>query len=271
MSNIINLLFRRQLVLKTNRWLMLFLFFFSFMGSLKVAQANTPRQNAPAQLSNILKQIDTAATQKNVNSVMQFYSSNFKHGDGLNRQGMKQALTSLWQRYPNLRYTTKVTSWKSQGNGIVAETVTNIRGLASPKSQYMGMNSTIKSRQRIQGSKILSQEILSERTQITSGKNPPTVDIRLPQQVKVGQNYTFDAIVEKPLGEDYLLGAAVDEPIRPSSYLKPSSVDLELLSAGGLFKIGRAPSTPGSQWISAVLLRGDGMTMITQRLQVVKK
>lgn len=241
------------------------------MGSLKVAQANTPKENAPTQLSNILKQIDTAATKKNVEGVMQFYSPSFKHGDGLNRQGMKKALASLWQRYPNLSYTTRVESWKSEGNAIVANTVTNVKGLPSAASKYMGMNSVIKSRQKIQGSKILSQEILSERTQITSGKNPPTVDIRLPQQVKVGQNYTFDAIVEQPLGEDYLLGAAIDEPIRPSSYLKPSSVDLELLSAGGLFKIGRAPLKPGSQWVSAVLLRGDGMTMITQRVKVVRQ
>ncbi|MDY7021874.1 MAG: nuclear transport factor 2 family protein, partial [Cyanobacteriota bacterium] len=32
---------------------------------------------------------------------------------------------------------------------------------------------------------------------------------------------------------------------------------------------GRAPTTPGNQWISAVLVRGNGVTMITQRVQVV--
>ena len=47
-------------------------------------------------------------------------------------------------------------------------------------------------------------------------------------------------------------------------------MDLELLTSGGLFKVGRAPSTPGNQWISAVISRSDGMTMMTQRLQVVK-
>ena len=48
-------------------------------------------------------------------------------------------------------------------------------------------------------------------------------------------------------------------------------MNLEFLNAGGLFKIGRAPSTPGPQWISAVIRRGEDMTIITQRLQVVKK
>ncbi len=48
-------------------------------------------------------------------------------------------------------------------------------------------------------------------------------------------------------------------------------MDLQLLTSGGVFKEGQAPSLPGSQWISAVILRGNGMTMVTQRLQVVNK
>lgn len=62
----------------------------------------------------------------------------------------------------------------------------------------------------------------------------------------------------------------MEEPVQADKYLNPTPVDLELLSSGGLFKVGRAPSTPGSQWLSAVIMRGDGMTMVTQRVQVVK-
>jgi hypothetical protein len=38
-----------------------------------------------------------------------------------------------------------------------------------------------------------------------------------------------------------------------------------------LFKMGTAPVKPGKEWISAIILRGDGTTIITQRLQVVKR
>ena len=236
------------------------------------AQTATPSQppanNAPPQLTNLVSQIDAAANQKNVEASIQFFSPNFTHSDGLTRQSMAQTLTQLWQRYPNLKYQTQVQSWKPQGDAIVAETVTNITGAQSQNPRDIVLNATIKSRQRYQDGKIVSQEILSENSQLKIGQQPPTVEVKLPQQVKPGQQYNFDAVVQEPLGEDYLLGAAIEEPIKPENYLNSSRVDLELLSAGGLFKLGRAPAQPDDLWISAVLIRGNGMTLVTQRLNV---
>jgi hypothetical protein len=269
MTNIIALLPKRQRRFSHGIGLILSLLTLGVTSSLAHAQAPTAN-NAPAELKNLLMQIDKAASQSNVKGVMQFYGPTFASGDGLNRQTLEKSLVTLWKRYPQLRYSTQLQSWKSEGNAIIAETVTNITGLPSAMSNNVALNATIKSRQRITGAKIVRQDILSERTQLTSGTKPPQIEINLPQQVKVGQQYSFDAIVKEPLGEDFLLGTALEEPVQASKYLSPTSVDLQLLTSGGLFKTGRAPSTPGSQWISAVILRGDGMTMVTQRLQVMK-
>jgi hypothetical protein len=276
MNNIIALVLKRQQRFPASIWLILFLVSFGLANSCQRAQARVPiqisaSQNAPAELQTLLKQIDAAANQGDVKGVMQFYSPNFTHGDGLNRQTYEKALIGLWQRYPKLRYSTQLESWKTEDNTIIAETVTNITGLPSASAGNMALNATIKSRQRITGAKIVRQDVLSERTLLTSGNKPPQVDIKLPQQVKVGQQYSFDAIVQEPLGDDFLLGTALEEPIQADKYLNPTPVNLELLTSGGLFKVGRAPSNPGSQWISAVILRNNGMTMITQRLRVVKK
>ncbi len=269
MRKFTTLLFRRHSRSPINRWIVLFLLTFGFTASWKPVQASTP-QTAPPELKNLLVQIDTAANRGDVKTVMQFYSPNFTHGDGLTRQSMEQALTTLWKQYPRLRYTTQLQSWQSQGNVIVADTVTKITGLPSTNANNLALSATIKSRQRVAGGKIIRQDILSERTQVSSGVKPPQVNVSLPQQVKVGQQYNFDAIVQEPLGDDYLLGVALEEPVKANKLLSPTPVDLELLSSGGIFKEGRAPSTPGSQWVSAVVMRGDGMTMITQRMQVVK-
>ena len=231
------------------------------------AQAATP-QTAPPQLKNLLTQIDAAANQHNVKAVMQFYGENFTHADGLSRQSMEKALTQLWQRYPQLKYQTQLQSWKPEGNAIVAETVTNITG-AQSRDRNQVLRATIKSRQRYENKLIVRQEILSERSQLSAGAKPPTVDIKLPQQVSTGQQYNFDAIVQEPLGDDYLLGAAIEEPIQAGNNFKAAPVELELLSAGGLFKLGRAPAMANDRWVSALVIRGDGMTLVTQRLQVV--
>ncbi|MDF5708885.1 MAG: nuclear transport factor 2 family protein [Nostoc sp. S4] len=274
-----NILLRRQLRLSTSIGLISFLLTLGLTSAWQPTQASTPQQlvqattpqNAPAGLNNLLTQVDAAASKGDVKGVLQFYSPNFTHGDGLNRQTLEKSLVSLWQRYPKLQYTTKLLSAKAEGNAIIAETETQIIGSPSPKSNNLGMNATIKSRQRIVDGKILRQDILSERTLLTSGSNPPQIDVKLPQQVKVGQKYNFDAIVQEPLGDDFLLGTALEEPIRADKYLNPTPVDLQLLTSGGVFKVGQAPPIPGSQWVSAVILRGNGMTMVTQRLQVVNK
>ncbi|MBN4001843.1 nuclear transport factor 2 family protein [Nostoc sp. LPT] len=279
MTNIITALVRRQLRFPANIWLVSFLLTIGLTSGWQRTPATTPQQlsqattaqNAPADLKNLLTQVDTAASRGDVKGVLQFYSANFTHGDGLNLQTLEKSLTSLWQRYPKLQYSTKLLSSKPGANGIIAETETKITGLPSGNGDKLALNATIKSRQRIEGGKIVRQDILSERTLLTSGSKPPQIDIKLPQQVQVGQKYNFDAIVQEPLGDDFLLGTALEESIQPDKFLNHTPVDLELLTSGGLFKVGQAPSTPGSQWVSAVILRGNGMTMVTQRLQVVKK
>jgi hypothetical protein len=224
---------------------------------------------APPELKTALTQIDAAANRRDVNGVMQFYSPNFTNTDGLNRQNMEKALTQLWQRYPKLQYRTQLQSWeRDRTGGIVAETVTQITGTQPIEGRDWAFNSTIRARQRFENQKIARQEILTERTQLTSGEKPPTVEMRLPERVRAGQEFNFDAVVKEPLGDDVLVGAALQENVNPQGYLNPTQVQLEPLAAGGLFKQGRAPNSAGKYWISAVLVRADGMTIVTQRLQV---
>jgi hypothetical protein len=269
MGNIIFSLIKRNKRLTHSISVISFLLTLGLTAVGQPVKANPP-ESAPPELKNLLTQIDTAASKGDVKTVMQFYSPNFTHGDGLNRETMEKALTGFWQRYPQLRYTTRLKSWKLENNSIIAETVTTITGLASANSNSnnISLSTTITSRQKVVNAQIVQQDILSERTQLTSGKKPPQVDFRLPEQVRVNQRYNFDAIVEEPLGEDLLLGAALEEPIQPEKYLNPTNIELQPLSSGGLFKIGRAPAVAGNQWISAVIVRGGGMTIITQRLQV---
>lgn len=227
-----------------------------------------PPETAPVELKQAIAQIDAAANQKNIQAVLQFYSPNFKHSDGLTRQALAQALTQLWKQYPNLTYRTELQSWSRGSGGLQADTTTRITGTQTLNGQQVKLDATLRSRQQFENQKIVQQEVLAERNLITTGDAPPTVRVSLPEQVRPGQDFTFDAIVQEPLGNDLLLGSVVQEPVRSSGYLKPATADLELLTSGGLFKTGKAPTTPSSQWISAVLVRNGGMTMVTQRLRV---
>lgn len=244
------------------------------------AEQTSPDRSAPPELLAVLANIDAAASKGDLATVMSFYDPAFKNSDGLTYDQLQQALQNFWQRFPNPTYSTQINSWKTEGDAIVAETTTTITATTNPAPQPPGpqppaqnnpvsLTSTITSRQRFQGTKIVEQEILSEQSQLTQGENPPAVEVRLPEQVTVGQEFEFDAIVQEPLGDRLLLGAATDEQVQPSGYLSPTPVNLELLASGGLFKVGQAPAVPETHWVSATLIRDDGMTTITRRLQVV--
>jgi hypothetical protein len=238
----------------------------------QTGSTTTPAQNpAPPELTAALTQIDAAATKGDLAAVMQYYSPSFTNSDGLTYASLEQTLTELWKRYPNLTYQTQLSSWNADGNAIVVETTTTITGTHLNGSRDMNLSATITSRQRFENQKIVQQEVLAEHSQLTSGEKPPTLQVNLPEQVTPGQQFDFDAIVTEPLDKRLLLGAAMEEPIEVNNYLNAAPINLDLLSAGGVFKTGRAPTTPGNRWLSAVVVRDDGIATVTQRLRVVDR
>lgn len=237
------------------------------LGGARQTQAASP-ETAPADLVNAIEQIETAATAGDVNAVMQSYSPDFTNEDGFTYETLPAALQTLWASYNTLTYRVELQSWENAGNGYTAETVTYINGTKIDDGQPTQLESVIRSQQTFVGGKIVSQATLSERNLVTSGNMPPTVSVILPEQVSTGESYDFDVIVIEPLGNRYLLGAAVEEGVSAADFFTGRPIELELLTAGGLFKVGEAPTMPDNRWVSALLVREDGLTLVTRRLRV---
>jgi ketosteroid isomerase-like protein len=233
-------------------------------------QPSGAAQAAPPAILNLLQDMDAASSRKDLKAVLKYYSPTFTHSDGLNYTTPQPAVTAFWQSTKTLQYSTKIDSWQAQGDNYTLETTTTIKGVQAAADRDMNLTATIKSKTIVVNQKIASQEILGEQTRLSFGEKPPAVQVNLPQQVNVAQTFNFDVVVTTPVGEDLLLGAAVEEPITPEQYLKRTDVALEPLAAGGLFKVGQAPPQPTREWISAVLIQEGGMTIVSQRLNVVK-
>lgn len=223
---------------------------------------------APPELTEAIAEIEEAANQQDLDAVISYYSQDFTNSDGLTTNMMKKALNQMWQDYPRLKYTTKINSWSQSGNELMAETTTTVRGIKNTPGRQGRLKSTIKSRQYFQGQKLVRQEILTEQSQLTSGDNPPQVSVVAPDKVTVGEKYNFDLIVNEPLGDQVLLGAVQEEKTAGNLYLNSTSLELEPLPAGGIYKVATAPALPQSNWLSAILVRGDGITMITHRVNI---
>ncbi len=234
-----------------------------------ISQATPAPSPAPVELTRAIARFDQAASNRNARAALRLFSRDFQHSDGLTYDTLEQVLTQFWGQYSTLSYQTALNSWRRDGEAIVAETTTTITGMQQAGGRDFSLNATISSRQRYENNRIVSQEILSESSEVRSGDRPPTVQVTLPEQVTIGQAFDFDMIVQEPLGDRLLLGTAVEEPIQPANYLNAAALNLELLSAGGLFKVGRAPALADDRWITGIIVREDGMIQLTRRLRVV--
>lgn len=235
----------------------------------EVSQAASPA-TAPNEVLSALASIETAANAQDLEAVMAYYSEAFSSDSGFDHDLLSQTLQGLWDQYNTLTYDIELLSWEGDGPGAyIIETVTRVEGVEIRPERRLSLVSEIESRQHIEAGKIISQVTLAETSQVTSGDNPPELLVQLPETVTPGDTYTFDAIVIEPLAGRSLMGVANEEGVTAEDFLEPRPLVLDVLSAGGLYKIGEAPQDPDQRWVSAVIIREDGLVVDTRRLQVL--
>ncbi len=243
---------------------------FAIAGGWSKAQAQSAA-TPPAELVEVVSAIETAANNKDLQELLEYYSDDFTNTDGLSTDSLAKALQQMWKSYPRLKYSTQIISWSEADDQLVAETITTIRGVNNNQGRIARLNSTIKSRQYFQDQQLVNQEILAEQSKLTSGDNPPQVKVVAPETVNTGERYNFDLIVDEPLGDKVLLGAIKEEKTASNLYLNPTALELEPLPAGGIYKTATAALLPDSNWVSAIVVRGDGITMVSHRIEVKAK
>lgn len=228
-----------------------------------------PAHTAPPALTTLLNRLEQAANVQDLATVIALYSPNFIHADGFDRSRYEAALAELWAAYPQLTYDVELLAWERDSSGrLITETLTQISGTRFDSGREFTLVAEIGSRQQLENGQIIYQEIFSEQTRLVTGANPPTVVLSIPEQVAPGDRFSFDAIVQEPLGNQRLLGRVIDEGVTATDFTVPRPIDLEPLAAGGLFKIGTAPEVPDQRWISSILIRSDGWVIDTRRLNV---
>ena len=235
------------------------------------SELEVAKQPALQGLQTWVENFDRAANDQRLKPLLKNYSRSFRHADGFDRKQLGRTLKSFWQGYRQLSYKTTIDSWEMKSpNHFMTQTTTVITGEKEVSGgRVQTLMATLTTEQEIVDNKITQQTTLKERSITQSGANPPKVQINLPDQVAVGEDYFLDVIVDEPIGDRILLGAAIEETVTANPEIPPT-IQLESLSTGGLFKIGTAPENPTDEWISAILVQEGGTLMVSQRLSVVE-
>ncbi len=233
------------------------------------ASSVTLAQAAPAEVQQLLTDLGAAIGDRDLEAVMAFYSDAFASDTGFDHAQLRQTLEALWQQYPDIAYDIELLSWQAAGpGGYSIETRTTVTGTQARPDRALTLSAVTTSRQRLESGQITYQETLSETSRLVSGTNPPTLQVQLPQTIAPGQTFGFDTIVLEPLEGRSLMGVAAEEGVTSEDFFAPRPVVFDLLTAGGLYKVGTAPAEPDSRWVSAVVIREDGMVVETRRLRV---
>ena len=189
----------------------------------------------------MLSTIERAANRGNAQQLKQLYGARFERSGGLERSQLVAGLSQLHQRYEQLQYDIQLQSWQRRGRGFVTTTETHVTGKRQGEHRTFQLDARLRSRQRLADRTVTRQTILSERTELTAGSNPPQVRINLPATVAPGERFHFDAIATQPLGDAVLLGSATMQAVSGQRYLQPPP--------GAATAAGRRPlqGGPGAQ------------------------
>ncbi len=234
-----------------------------------VGQTASP-STAPTVVVSTLAEIEAAANAQDLEAVMALYSEGFDSDTGFDHSQLRQTLETLWNEYSDLTYDIELLSCEAVGpDRYTVETLTRIEGRQLRPERELNLVAEVTSRQQLEGGQVAYQEVLAETSRLTSGVNPPTVLVQLPETLTVGQTYSFDTIVMEPLEGRSLMGVAVDEGVTSEDFFAPRPVVFDVLNAGGLYKIGTASDQADHRWISAVIIREDGLLVDTRRIRVM--
>ncbi len=94
------------------------------------------------------------------------------------------------------------------------------------------------------------------------------ISFKIPDKVLTGSKYDIDIILNKPLEEVIIAGAI--KPHQVNSFFE-QEIQLEPLASGGIFKMTRAPSKPGVQIWSGIIVHPEGMITFTKSIDIVEK
>ena len=103
-------------------------------------------------------------------------------------------------------------------------------------------------------------------TTIRNDENKIDISFKIPDKVLTGSTYDIDIILNKPLEEVIIAGSI--KPHQVNSLFE-QEISLEPLPSGGVFKMTRAPSKPGIQIWSGIIVHPDGIITFTKSVEIV--
>ena len=170
----------------------------------------------------------------------------------------------LIYEFPNIKWKIKDISRKNASNKIINIDLTGSKVIYDKKYVLASNFNYIFS---IENGKFKDPQIKNHLTTIRNDNQELDLDILIPDRVLTGSNYDLDIVLNNPLNGSIIAGT-INE-YQEANLIK-NDINLVPLASGGLFKVTRAPSKPGTQIWTGLIVHPKGLISFTKSVDILE-
>ena len=241
-----------MIVFKLNSFSKLFslVYLFFYLISAKNAISENFKQEILVTLENNLN-------KRNIDFIDKLFEDN-------ESEKIIRKYNKLIYEFPNIKWKIKDISRKNASNKIINIDLTGSKVIYDKKYVLASNFNYIFS---IENGKFKDPQIKNHLTIIRNDNQELDLDIFIPDKVLTGSNYDLDIVINNPLNGSIIAGT-IDE-YQEDNLIK-KGINLIPLASGGLFKVTRAPSKPGTQIWTGLIAHPKGLISFTKSVDILE-
>ena len=241
-----------MIVFKLNSFSKLFslVYLFFYLISAKNAISENFKQEILVTLENNLN-------KRNIDFIDKLFEDN-------ESEKIIRKYNKLIYEFPNIKWKIKDISRKNASNKIINIDLTGSKVIYDKKYVLASNFNYIFS---IENGKFKDPQIKNHLTTIRNDNQELDLDILIPDRVLTGSNYDLDIIINSPLNGSIIAGTIYQ--YQESNLIK-KDFNLLPLASGGLFKVTRAPSKPGNQIWTGLIVHPKGLISFTKSVEIIE-
>ena len=230
------------------------LFFLVYIFFYLISAKNAISENFKQE---ILVNLESNLNKRNLNFIDKLFEDKEK-------ERIIKKYKKIVYEFPNLKWKIINTSAKNSNNKIININLIGSK-VINDKTYYLTSNFDYLF--SLKNGKFKDPQIKNHLTIIRNDNQELDIDIFIPDQVLTGSNYDLDIVINNPLNGAIIAGT-IDE-YQEANLIKKET-NLIPLASGGLFKVTRAPSKPGTQIWTGLIAHPKGFISFTKSVDILE-
>ena len=225
-------------------------YIFFYLISVKIAISENFKQE-------ILVNLESNLNRRNIDFIKKLFEDN-------EREKITRKYNQLLYEFPNTKWKIKNISPKNTKDKIVK---VNLTGSKFMNDKRYVLESNFNFIFSLKNGKFIDPQIKNLLTTIRNDNQELDLDIMIPDKVLTGSNYDIDIVINNPLNGSIIAGTIHEYQ---ESNLIRKDINLIPLPSGGLFKVTRAPSKPGTQIWTGLIAHPEGLISFTKSVDILE-